>query len=106
MRYQPGEGFWSKRIQQVCDRMIPLQLSILKDEAPGTEPSHAIENFRIAAGLSEGEFQGMVFQDSDVGKWIEAAAYRLMISPDPDLEREVDSIVEIIRADDNAGKTE
>ena len=96
MRYQPGNGFWSQRIQQVCDRMIPLQLSILKDEAPDTEPSHAIENFRIAAGLAEGEFHGMVFQDSDVGKWIEAAAYSLMISPDPELEKEIDGIIEII----------
>ena len=96
IRYQPGEGFWSRRIQQVCERMIPLQLSILKDEAPDTEPSHAIENFRIAAGLSEGEFHGMVFQDSDLGKWIEAAAYSLMISPDPALEREVDGIIGII----------
>ncbi|MBQ6384416.1 MAG: glycoside hydrolase family 127 protein [Clostridia bacterium] len=96
MRYQLGEGFWSRRIRQVQDRMIPLQLSILKDEAPDTEPSHAIENFKIAAGLSKGEFHGMVFQDSDVGKWIEAAAYSLMIRPDPELEREVDDIVEII----------
>ncbi len=96
MRYQLGEGFWSKRIRQAQDRMIPLQLSILKDEAPDTEPSHAIENFKIAAGISEGEFHGMVFQDSDVGKWIEAAAYSLMIRPDPALEKEVDAIVEII----------
>lgn len=96
MHYQLGEGFWSKRIQQVCDEMIPLQLSILRDEAPDTEPSHAIENFRIAAGLSEGEFHGMVFQDSDVGKWIEAASYRLMLSPDPDLEKCIDEIVDIL----------
>ena len=96
MRYQLGEGFWSRRIRQVQDRMIPLQLSILRDEAPDTEPSHAIENFKIAAGLSTGEFHGMVFQDSDVGKWIEAAAYSLMIRPDPALEKEIDGIVEII----------
>ena len=29
MKYQLGEGFWSAKIRQVCDRMIPLQLSIL-----------------------------------------------------------------------------
>ena len=96
MRYHPGEGFWSQRIGQVCDRMIPLQLRILKDEEPDTEPSHALENFRIAAGLAQGEYHGMVFQDSDVGKWIEAAAYRLQIAPDPALEAEIDTIVEII----------
>ena len=96
MRYQPGEGFWSSRVKQVCEKMIPLQLSILKDEAPDTEPSHAIENFKIAAGLAEGDFQGMVFQDSDLGKWIEAASYRLMISPDAGLEAELDRIIDII----------
>ena len=96
MKYELGEGFWSQRIRQVCERMIPLQLSILKDEAPDTEPSHALENLKIAAGMSEGEFYGMVFQDSDVGKWIEAAAYRLMLSPDPALEAEIDAIVEIL----------
>ncbi len=96
MRYQLGEGFWSKRIRQVCDEMIPLQLSILRDEAPDTEPSHAIENFRIAAGLAEGKYHGMVFQDSDVGKWIEAASYRLMLAPSPETEKAVDDIVDIL----------
>ena len=44
-----NDDFWSQRIQLVLTKMIPLQLSILKDEEPDTEPSHAIENFRIAA---------------------------------------------------------
>ena len=87
MKYTLGNGFWSRRILKVTEKMIPLQLSILKDEAPGTEPSHAIENFRIAAGLKEGDFHGMVFQDSDIGKWIEAAAYSLKLKKDPALER-------------------
>ncbi len=96
MKYTLGNGFWSRRIRQVTEKMIPLQLSILKDEAPGTEPSHAIENFRIAAGLKEGDFHGMVFQDSDIGKWIEAAAYSLKLKKDPALEKEIDDIVDII----------
>lgn len=99
MKYTPHanrQDFWSSRIALVCDKMIPLQLSILKDEAPDTEPSHAIENFEIAAGLKTGQFYGMVFQDSDVGKWIEGAAYKLMIAPDPALEQEIDRIIEII----------
>lgn len=98
MKYNGNDsgGFWARRIKLVCDKMIPLQLDILKDIAPGTEPSHAIENFRIAAGLSSGSFYGMVFQDSDVGKWIESAAYKLMLMPDPVLEKEIDDIVDII----------
>jgi hypothetical protein len=76
--------------------MVPFQLSALKDEAQNAAPSHAIENFEIAAGLKTGEFYGMVFQDSDIGKWIEAAAYSLMLQKDEELESEVDRIVDII----------
>ncbi len=96
MKYTLGDGFWSRRISQVTEKMIPLQLSILRDEAPGTEPSHAIENFRIAAGMARGEFHGMVFQDSDIGKWIEAASYSLVLRPDAALEKEIDGIVDIL----------
>lgn len=76
--------------------MIPFQLKALKDEVEGAEPSHAIENFEIAAGLKSGTFYGMVFQDSDVGKWIEAASYSLMLHKDDSLEAEIDRIIEII----------
>lgn len=31
-------------------------------------------------------FYGMVFQDSDAAKWIEAAAYSLALMPDKKLE--------------------
>lgn len=99
MRYIPQtdqQNFWVSRMALVCNHMIPLQLSILKDEAPDTEPSHAIENFEIAAGLKQGAFYGMVFQDSDVGKWIEAAAYRLTLGDDPVMEAEIDRIIDII----------
>lgn len=88
--------FWSARIRQILNVMIPLQLKLLEDEVPDAEPSHAIENFRIAAGLQDGAYYGMVFQDSDVGKWIEAAAYKLKITPDVELEKKIDEIVEII----------
>ena len=43
-----------------------------------------------------GSFYGMVFQDSDVAKWLEAAAYSLGQCPNPALEREVDSVVELL----------
>lgn len=38
------------------------------------------------------------FWDSDVAKWIEAAAYSLATHPDPDLEAQVDGAVELIAA--------
>ena len=100
MRYDlpdsAGKDFWGQRIRLVLDSMIPLQLRLLEGEVPDAEPSHAIDNFRIAAGLMEGEYYGFVFQDSDLGKWIEAAAYRLKLEPDQWLEQKVDDIVNII----------
>jgi DUF1680 family protein len=71
------DKFWRSYIDVVRDEVIPYQWDALNDKLPDTEPSHAIENFRIAAGESEGEYFGMVFQDSDVAKWLEAVAYSL-----------------------------
>ncbi len=90
------DAFWSKIQQKVIDVVIPFQEKVLNDEIPNVEKSHAIENFRIAAGLSEGEFYGMVFQDSDVAKWLEGVAYSLIVKPDEALETRADEIIGII----------
>ena len=62
------EGFWGDIQNMIIKEAIPYQEKILKDEVAGAEKSHAIENFKIAAGISNGEFYGTVFQDSDVSK--------------------------------------
>ena len=67
---QIRDGFWTRMQNLVTDVVIPFQERVLNDEEEGVEKSHAIDNFRIAAGLAEGEFYGMVFQDSDVAKWL------------------------------------
>ena len=90
------DGFWSQMQALVTDVVIPFQERVLNDEEPGVEKSHAIDNFRIAAGLAEGEFYGMVFQDSDVAKWLEGVAYSLVIKPDADLEARADAIIDIV----------
>lgn len=36
--------------------MIPYQWDALNDRVAGAPPSHAIQNFRIAAGLEQGKF--------------------------------------------------
>lgn len=90
------DKFWSPYQKKVVDTVIPYQQRILNDEIPGAEKSHALANFRIAAGMEEGEFYGMVFQDSDVAKWLEAAAYSLWVHPDPELEKSADEVIDII----------
>ena len=58
-------GFWAKYQYLIRNVVIPYQWEALNDRVEGAEPSHAIKNFRIAAGLEQGEFKGFVFQDSE-----------------------------------------
>ncbi len=97
-KFHIDDDFWGSRQKLVTDVVIPYQEKILNDEIPGVEKSHALANFRIAAGLEEGDFYGMVFQDSDVAKWLEGVAYSLAISPDSELERRADAVIEWIAA--------
>ena len=99
--FQGGEGLLPAYQRLVREKVIPYQYQVLEDKLEGVEKSHALENLRLAAQKNRGEalsgeFYGMVFQDSDVAKWLEAAAYSLGQCPDPALEREVDSVVELL----------
>ncbi|MBJ8795124.1 glycoside hydrolase family 127 protein [Citrobacter freundii] len=80
----------------IRDVVIPYQWQALNDEIPEAEPSHALMNYRIAAGLEHGEFYGMVFQDSDVTKWLEAVAWSLSQKPDAQLEKTADEVIELL----------
>ncbi|KKI93837.1 hypothetical protein WQ54_01940 [Bacillus sp. SA1-12] len=98
------DPFWKKRLEVIRDHVIPYQWEALNDQIPDTDPSHAIENFRIAAGEAEGEFFGMVFQDSDVAKWIEAVAFSLETEPNEQFEQIIDEVVALLgRAQDESG---
>lgn len=95
------DGFWKRYIELITDVVIPYQEQVLNDRIEGIEKSHAIENFKLAAekleaGVAGGEFYGMVFQDSDVAKWLEAAAYSLSVKPDAALEKRCDEVIELI----------
>jgi DUF1680 family protein len=90
------DPFWSPRQNLVREVVIPYQWAALNDHIPGVEPSHTIQNFRIAAGESDGEYYGMVFQDSDLYKWLEAVAYTLSIREDQELEQKADEAIDLI----------
>ena len=57
---------------------------------------HAVANLKVVAGELDDEFHGMVFQDSDVYKWLEEAAYALAYHPDPELKALCDRMVNLI----------
>lgn len=102
------DEFWSKYVKLVKKEMIPYQWKVLNDEADikiekerdddriPSEKSHAIENFKIAAGLKKGHHYGYVFQDSDVYKWLEAVSYSLECIEDKDLEKVADGVIDLI----------
>ncbi len=98
-----SDGFIGSYQKLITDTVIPYQYDILNDRKEGAEKSHAVQNFINAADVLKGGngndgFYGMVFQDSDVGKWIEAAAYSLINSPDKELEAAADRLIDIIAA--------
>ena len=92
------DAFLGEYQRLVRDVVIPYQWDALNDRIEEADPSHAIENFEIAAGRKDGEFYGMVFQDSDVAKWLEAVAWSLCQKPDAELEKTADEVIELVEA--------
>ena len=103
-----NDKFFGKYRDIIRTEMIPYQWKVLNDEIAikiererndnsiPNEKSHAIENLKIAAGISEGDHYGWVFQDSDVYKWLEAVAYSLKDKMDDDLKSIADDVVSLI----------
>ncbi|MCR4830316.1 MAG: glycoside hydrolase family 127 protein [Pseudobutyrivibrio sp.] len=100
--------FWSRYRNLVRTEMIPYQWAVLNDVAGikiererndssiPNEKSHAIENFKIAAGKAKGTHYGWTFQDSDVYKWLEAVAYSLREKMDPELEKKALEVIDLV----------
>ena len=91
-----NDAFWSKHVALVKEAVIPYQWDAINDRIEDAEPSHSLMNFKIAAGLCEGDFYGAVFQDTDVAKWLEAVGFVLAAGPDEELERTADQVIDII----------
>ena len=84
------DSFWRPRIKRLSEVTIPFCL----DQC--TEKTHRVENFAIAAGVREGRFEGIFYDDSDLYKMIEGASYSLQNNPDKSLESRLDSIITLI----------
>jgi len=77
-------GFWLPRFE--TNRLVTLRADFEKCEM------ERIPNFRRAAAHEWGTFKGIPFDDSDVYKVIEGAAYTLATHPDAKLEKYVDEV--------------
>lgn len=85
-------GFWKSRLDTVSKRTIPYAFQ--KCEETGR-----INNFKYAGKLAEGKFSGRFgFDDSDVYKIVEGAAYSLMNEPNPKLDAYLDQIISYFAA--------
>ncbi|MBM4081180.1 MAG: glycoside hydrolase family 127 protein, partial [Planctomycetes bacterium] len=85
------DEFWQPRME--TNRAVTVWYDLKKCEETGR-----IDNFAKAAGLMKGEFRGIPFDDSDVYKVIEGAAYSLALQPDPKLDKYLDEIIAKIAA--------
>lgn len=91
-KVQFTDDFWLPRIEVNRTATIPFAFKMCED-------THRIENFKVAGGLSDKKWQGAYgFNDSDLYKVIEGAAYAMMVKPDPQLEKYVDEIISYIAA--------
>lgn len=94
-------GFWKKYQKTAVENIIPYQEKAIKDQIEGIEPSHAVDNFinagkKLAGAKDYADFYGMVFQDSDVAKWLEAASFSLAKYPDAKLAARIDELIELV----------
>ena len=92
-------GFMEHYVRLATQVMIPYQEEVLRDPALSGAADNFIkasECLRGERSPAKGDFTGMVFQDSDVYKWIEAAAYSLAYMPDEALRCRVAAMVSLV----------
>jgi len=90
VRFQAG--FWKTRQDVTIGRSLPTLLELL-------EQNGIVDNFRRLAGADrQPPRRGPLFTDSDLYKWMEAAAWSLQVRPDPKLEATLDELTRTILA--------
>ncbi len=83
------DDFWAPRLE--INRTVSVPYALKMNEETGR-----VDNFRKAARLMTGPYKGKRYNDSDVYKVMEGAAYTLMLRPDPALRKTLDDLVAII----------
>lgn len=86
-----ADDFWLPRMQ--TNRTVTIPYDFKKCEETGR-----ITNFDKAAGNMRGDHEGIFYNDSDVYKIIEGAAYSLSLHPDPELDAYLDDLIAKIAA--------
>ncbi len=90
------DPLWQEKIDLVRTVVLPYQWEILNDRVEGAEKSFCVRNFLAAAGDLSAPHGGIVFQDSDLYKWLEAVSYTLVIRRDENLEKLAEEAIDLI----------
>ena len=80
------DRFWAPRLETNRAVTIPHDFKMC-------EETGRVANFEVAGGLRQGEFKGIHYDDSDVYKVIEGAAYSLTTHPDPKHDQYLDRLI-------------
>ncbi|HLO97305.1 MAG TPA: beta-L-arabinofuranosidase domain-containing protein, partial [Fimbriimonas sp.] len=83
------DSFWKPRQDALLAKTLPQQFEQL-------EIHKYKQNFERAAKREKGGYVGLVFNDSDVYKVLEAAAFGLGVKRDPVIEAKLDEWIELI----------
>ncbi|UCE47882.1 MAG: glycoside hydrolase family 127 protein, partial [Phycisphaerales bacterium] len=83
------DRFWTPRLE--TSRKVTIPYCFEKCEETGR-----ISNFEKAAGLTEGKHEGIYFNDSDVYKVMEGAAYSLRVHPETMMRLYLEKVIKIM----------
>ncbi len=76
-----GEGFWTARRKVTTEHSLPTMLALLEEHG-------VVDNFRRLAGRLDIPRKGPLYTDSDLYKWIEAAAWALASNETSDADKQ------------------
>ncbi len=86
------DEFWAPRIE--TNRTVTIPHAFQKCEETGR-----VDNFAIAGGRKQGGQRGSYpFDDTDIYKTLEGASYALMVKPDPELDKYLDGLIDLLAA--------
>jgi uncharacterized protein len=85
------DNFWTPRLE--TSRKVTIPYAFAQCEQTGR-----VRNFEKAAGLRQGKHEGLVFDDSDVYKVMEGAAYSLQVYPDTMMRLYMDRLIALLNA--------
>lgn len=86
---QVQDRFWTPRLE--ANRKVTIPYAFEQCEETGR-----ISNFEKAAGRKQGDFEGTHFNDSDVYKIMEGAAYSLQEHEDEELRAYLENLVQVM----------